>query len=82
MAKRKRDNLPDIVHMRPVTAADGATVGPFAVYFPSGFNPSLDASCTWTVHTHKTHKHQHIIVARTVSNCQTLYTHKEGSRPW
>ena len=52
--------------MQPVESADVTTVGPFAVYFPSGFKPSSDASCTWHVYTHKTHAHQHIIVARTV----------------
>lgn len=67
MVKRKRDALPEVVHMQPVEDADGTTVGPFAVYFPSGFVPTSDASCTWHVYTHKTHKHQHIIVARTVS---------------
>ena len=67
MVKRKRDALPEVVHMQPVKDADGTTVGPFAVYFPSGFIPTSDASCTWHVYTHKIHKHQHIIVARTVS---------------
>ena len=67
MVKRKRDALPEVVHMQPVKDSDGTTVGPFAVYFPSGFVPTSDASCTWHIYTHKTHKHQHIIVARTVS---------------
>ena len=68
MGKRKRDALPEVVHMQPVKDALGTTVGPFAVYFPSGFVPTSDASCTWHIYTHKTHKHQHIIVARTVSS--------------
>lgn len=67
MVKRKRDALPAVIQMQPVEDATGTTVGPFAVYFPSGFNPSSDASCTWHVYTHKQHKHQHVIVARTVS---------------
>ena len=67
MVKRKRDALPKVVHMQPVKDADGTRIGPFAVYFPSGFVPTSDASCTWHVYTHKTHKQQHIIVARTVS---------------
>ncbi|KAL3159889.1 hypothetical protein ABBQ38_010286 [Trebouxia sp. C0009 RCD-2024] len=65
MVKRKRDAFPPIIHMQPVEDATGTTVGPFAVYFPSGFKPSSEASCTWHVYTHKKHKHQHIIVART-----------------
>ena len=69
MVKRKRVELPDVVQMQPVTDTDGKTVGPFTVYFPSGFNPASDASCSWHVYTHKIHKHQHIIVARTVSDC-------------
>lgn len=76
MVKRKRDALPDVVHMQPVKDADGTTVGPFAVYFPSGFVPTSDASCTWHVYTHKIHKHQHIIVARTVRFCKAGPWHK------
>jgi len=69
MVKRKRNELPNVVEMQPIADTEVGTVGPFTVYFPSGFNPSADTSCSWHVYTHKTHKHQHIIVARTVSFC-------------
>lgn len=73
MVKRKRDELPNFVEMpnsvgmQPIADTDMGTVGPFTVYFPSGFNPSADRNCSWHVYTHKVHQHQHIIVARTVS---------------
>ena len=69
MFKRKRNELPHVVEMQPIADTEVGTVGPFTVYFPSGFNPSADTSCSWHVFTHKIHKHQHIIVARTVSFC-------------
>ncbi|KAL0052362.1 hypothetical protein WJX82_000885 [Trebouxia sp. C0006] len=65
MFKRKRNELPHVVEMQPIADTEVGTVGPFTVYFPSGFNPSADTSCSWHVYTHKIHKHQHIIVART-----------------
>ncbi len=67
MVKRKRNELPNVVEMQHIADTEVGTVGPFTVYFPSGFNPSADTNCSWLVYTHKIHKHQHIIVARTVS---------------
>ena len=61
MGKRKsRDEITQTVSMR---AADGDA--PFAVYFPSGFDP-IAAPCTWHTHAHATRKNQYAVVVETV----------------
>ena len=64
--KRKdRDGLPGAIDMAP--ASDGGA--PFAVYFPSGFNPNAQgAECAWETHAHSQRKNQYAVVAKTVRN--------------
>jgi len=64
--KRKAEEegeLPDAIGMDQVEGA-----GPFAVYFPSGFNPEKAAAeCEWETFGHNQKKNQYAIVAKTVS---------------
>ncbi len=68
MGKRKeRDEaaLPAVLDQVPSTS--GGT-GPFAVYFPSGFNPNGDtAQCSWASYEHAKGRNHYTLVARTVS---------------
>ncbi len=70
MGKRKRSEdvqlLPPIVLVERMANEDGAGVGPFSVYFPSGFRPDVDAPCTWHVSTLKDKRNVHVITAKSV----------------
>jgi hypothetical protein len=63
--KRKADGegaLPDAIKMDQVEGT-----GPFAVYFPSGFNPEKAAAeCEWATFEHEQKKNQYAVVAKTV----------------
>jgi hypothetical protein len=63
--KRKADEegaLPDAIQMHQIEGT-----GPFAVYFPSGFNPEKAAAeCEWETFEHEKKKNQYAVVAKTV----------------
>ena len=70
MGKRKRSDDPStLLTMQPIEAAPGedgqAGVGPFAVYFPSGFRPAKDAECSWRVYRHAGDPGRFVVVAST-----------------
>ena len=43
-------------------------VAPFALYFPSGYQPSKAMKCKWEVHTSSTNAGEHYLIGRTVSS--------------
>ena len=46
---------------------------PFAVYFPSGFDPEKSgAECEWETHAHADRANQYAVVAKTVSNSRVV----------
>jgi hypothetical protein len=69
MVKRKErpsDGLPTSIEVQ--AAPSGAVPPPFAVYFPSGFEPtSNEAACEWRTYSHVGRKNQYMLVAKTVS---------------
>ena len=55
--------------LEPVDAAStSGRLGPFAMYFPSGFQPGKHADCKWEVQTDKVKPQQHYVIGRTVSS--------------
>ena len=72
--KRKADEggaLPDAIEMDKVEGT-----GPFAVYFPSGFNPEKAAAeCEWETFEHEQKKNQYAVVAKTVRYIFTTSDH-------
>jgi hypothetical protein len=54
--------VPDSIEMGHVEGT-----GPFAIYFPSGFNPEKAAAeCEWEIFEHEQKKNQYAVVAKTV----------------
>ncbi|CAL8464180.1 g3715 [Coccomyxa elongata] len=45
-------------------ASTSGRPGPLAVYFPSGFQPGRDGSCSWEVHSNTARHNDHIVIAR------------------
>jgi hypothetical protein len=64
--KTNEDEAPTLtrnIHMQKVNSD-----GPFAVYFPSGFDPTKsEAQCEMQMYEHSTRKNQYAVVAKTVS---------------
>jgi hypothetical protein len=63
--KRKAEAaaLPDRIELQPASGD-----APFAVYFPSGFNPATAGrECAWESHAHATRQSQYALLAKTVS---------------
>lgn len=69
--KRKAEEegaLPDAIEMDQIKGT-----GPFAVYFPSGFNPEKAAAeCEWETFEHEQKKNQYAVVAKTAHNVDFL----------
>ena len=56
--------MPDSIEMQETEGS-----APFAVYFPSGFNPEKAAAeCDWEAFTHEKKNNQYAVVAKTVRN--------------
>lgn len=69
MGKRKisEKDLPQTIDMQHVEGAStSGRPGPLAVYFPSGFQPGRDGSCSWEVHSNTARHNDHIVIARAV----------------
>ena len=76
MGKRKlfdasTASVPMAIKMQPIDpvesqgGGDHPPIGPFAVYFPSGFQPDVDADCTWRVFRHRSQQGHFVVVAST-----------------
>ena len=64
--KRKAEDAAAVPESIKMKHADGNA--PFAVYFPSGFDPEKAAAeCEWEAFEHEKTKNQYAVVARTVS---------------
>lgn len=70
MVKRQAEARPDCIDQQPASASG---TGPFAVYFPSGFDPSAAeavAAIDWQAYSHQQRKAQYLLVARTARHCR------------
>jgi DNA-directed RNA polymerase I subunit RPA49 len=64
MPKRKADDaLQSSLEQQP---AKSSGTGPFAVYFPSRFDPNGDIACEWQAYSHSQRRNQLLLVAKTV----------------
>ncbi|KAK9810198.1 hypothetical protein WJX72_006510 [[Myrmecia] bisecta] len=64
--------MPELIQVEALPDAASTSnraqhLGPFTVYFPSGFRPGIDAPCRWQVFSHQQKKGHQIVVARTDS---------------
>ena len=56
------------LELQPVLeASTSGRVAPFALYFPSGFSPSKEASCKWELQANDAPYADHYIIGRMVS---------------